>query len=112
MALRDILNRFKQKGAKFKEMQEDDRLQTKLMERKKSANERELERRMEAMRQERITEQLRQFREKDKVENRKVTVLAGKNIFKGHKSILTNNKKLFAMQPTINTKSMFFHGGL
>jgi len=112
MALRDILNKIRNKGAKFKEMQEDDRLQTKLLERKKSSNERELEQRMEAMRQERITDQLRRLRERDKVDNRKMTVLAGKNIFKGHHSVLTNNKKLFVMKPTIKSKSSYFHGGL
>lgn len=112
MALRDILNRFRARGEKFKEMQDDDKLQTKLLERKKSSNERELERRLEVMRQERITEQLRKLREKDKAANRKITVLAGKNIFKGHKSVLTNNEKLFDMRPSIKPKSIFFHGGL
>ena len=40
--------------AKFKQMQEDDRLQTMLAERKKSANERELEKIIENKRQEGI----------------------------------------------------------
>lgn len=110
MVLRELLDRMKEKRSRFKAMQDEDSMQTKLIQRKKNANERELERYLESERQKSILEQLKYFREKEKAENRKMSIVGGKNVFKGHKSVLTNNPKLFGMEVN-RPKNIFFMEG-
>lgn len=93
MGIKDIIERLKQKSAKFKEMEEDYRLKKKLEQKQKSSNERELERFYEEEKQQKIKDQLAKFRKKRQGEGMKTTILQGKNIFKedGH-NILKSDK--------------------
>ncbi len=100
MAIADILRKFGSKKQKFQEAQQDDRVHNIIRERKKSSNERELDRFEEEAREKQIKVDLERFREERKEEARETTVLNGKNIFKGHKSIL-KQENIFANQPNI-----------
>jgi len=109
MAIADILKKFGLKKQKFQEAQQEDRIQNIVQERKKSSNERELDRFFEEERERKIKVDLESFREKRKEEMRETTVLNGKNIFKGHNSIL-DQPNIFANQPNIfaGQRGMFF----
>lgn len=72
---------------RFKEMQEQDRLETMLQERKKSANQRELEKHFKDKEESNIKEQLDVIRKK-----RNKTTWKGDSILKGGKSILHTDK--------------------
>lgn len=72
---------------RFKQLQEDDRLQTMLEERKKSSNERELEKIREQNRQDRIKQQLEKIRKKENHD-----WWTANNILKGQKNILANDQ--------------------
>lgn len=96
--LKEFLNGLKGKSTRFKEMQTEDRLQHKLEERKKSSNERELDRFMEEEREKQIGISLNKFREMRKQEEAKQSILGGKNIFKADTTVLTNNDKLLKNQ--------------
>lgn len=104
----EILEKFRNKKRKFQETQEDFRISKLVEEREKTANERELERFMEEERQKNIKIHLDSFRKKRQHEINSMNILKGKNIFKGHKSILAQpnifrgNKNLFLHQ-----RSMF-----
>lgn len=112
MSIKDLIAKLKGKNEKFKEMKEDDRLTRILEERKKSANERELEKRYEAIRQDKINSQLEKFRKKDKIENRRSTMLDNnKVIFKAKATVLKNNPKLFAMKKPVSRNMRFIDGG-
>jgi len=95
---------------KFKEMQEQDRLETMLLERKKSANRRELERRMNDAEEKQIKKTLDVLRKKEQRETWKSNsflkrsksilkedrpILKEKNIFHNNKSIFMNKGSLF-----------------
>lgn len=89
MTLKEIFNKFTHKDERFKDMQREDRMGKVLEERKKNANERELERFIEEERQKQIKIALEQFRKKKKDEFfHGGNMLKQKNIFKGHKNIL------------------------
>lgn len=83
---------------KFKEAQQNQKVQHMLEEREKSANQRELEKHYEEQKEKLITEQLEVVRKKQREDTWK-----GKSILKGHKSILHEDKKAFA-----NDKSIMF----
>ena len=113
MSIKDLIKKLQGRSQKFKEMKEDDRLTTILEERKKSSNERELEKRYEKIRQDKIAAQLEKFRNRDKVENRRSTMLDNnKVIFKAKATVLKNNPKLFAMKNPRNKKMRFIDGGV
>ena len=90
------------KSEKFKEMQEDYRLQKMLMERQKSANERELERHMNDKREEDIKTQLDIIRKQKNKEswkgnnfNGKMTMLKEDKAILKEKNIFKNNDNMF-----------------
>jgi len=64
MGIRDFLDKMKNKKSKYKEFEEDQKIQEKYVERKKSSNERELERFMHEEREENIKKELAEFRAK------------------------------------------------
>ncbi len=74
-------------GKRFKEMQEQDRLDTMLEERKKSANQRELEKHFKDKQEKNIKQQLDIIRKK-----RNRNTWKGDSILKGGKSILHTDK--------------------
>ena len=111
MGFKEILQRIgeKKKAKKeiFRKMQEQDRLETMLEERKKSANQRELERYMKEEREKVIKEQLGIMRKrrrddiafnhnplnvKNITNNTDWEVLKEKNLFSGRGNMFTNQK--------------------
>lgn len=94
----------------FKEVQMQDRVQTMVQERKKNSNERELERFIEEDRQKMIKQQLEMYRQRRKMQDREVTTLDKKNIFKNHEPILKHDDKLFGLKKS--NQSMMTKGGM
>ena len=110
MSFGGVMNKFlgrSEKTEKFSRMQEDDRLQSKLEERKKNSNERELERFQEEDRQKMIKEQLEQFREHQKKAFWSSNIFKQDSILKDDNPIL-KQKKIFSMKAKGNTGGMFF----
>lgn len=111
MSLMDTIRKFnenkKEKSSKFKELQEDYRMQKTLEQRQKSNNERELERFMNEKREKMITTQLKKIRKQETKKMWKGNMFAGKstitksdrpilkekNIFLDHKSHIPITKK-------------------
>jgi hypothetical protein len=67
--LSDFIQRWKERKSKSKEMEDDVRIQKRIIEKQKSANERELERYLEEERQKAIKTQIERFREQRKNEH-------------------------------------------
>ena len=114
MAFPAIFKKNLEKSIRFKQMQEDLRLQKTLEERQKSSNERELDRFYEEEREKTIKRNLEEFRQHRRAEAQQTTVLAGDNQFKGKgnmmsgkASILVNNNALLNSKAT-KSKGMFF----
>lgn len=93
--IKEILEKLKKKRLAINDLSEQVRIQKMVEDRQKSANERELERFLSEEREKEIKLRLEQFRKQKKVESMENNILKGKNIFKGHKSIL-KDKKLFS----------------
>lgn len=108
--LKSMVQNMKRKKSMLASAQAHDRVQTTITERKKSSDERELERRLEEKRQEQITAQVRAMR---KAETRQAmtdnSLLKQKNIFKGKSTMLNNNPKLFSSQ---HNTLMKYNGGM
>jgi len=121
MTIKDLINKFggkeNEKKELLKRLKSQDEVETIISERKKSANERELERYMDEDREKEIKERLEYMRKKRKhdidfnhnplkVENimnkKSWEVLKEKNMFK-------NNKNIFSNQPFIfkSNKNLF-----
>ena len=83
---------------KFKQMQEDDRLNTMLEERKKSSNQRELEKYMKNQQEQEIKNELDKIHKKQNQDNWKGTTLTkGASILKNDNPIL-KQKNIFKNQ--------------
>ena len=83
--LKDFIARYKEKKEKEKTLAEDIHIQKRVMEREKNANERELERYYEEIRQKRIENQLKKFRLNKTREIMTTNIFAQKgNMFKGN----------------------------
>ena len=99
MGILDIIKRMKEnkseKSEKFRQMQEEDRLNTMLLERKKSANRRELERIYRDKEEKEIAEALKNIRQKETKDSWKSSMLTkGTNITKTDRPIL-KEKNIF-----------------
>jgi homoserine dehydrogenase len=113
MTISDIIKKFTHKDDEYKQAEKELKINKTLETRQKNSNERELDKYHEEDRQEQIKKELEYYRKKKKDELwHGKSLLAGKNIFKGHKSILsqdknilTNNKKL------LKSENIFAHGG-
>lgn len=90
--LKNYLEKMKERKGKFKDMEDDIKFQEKIMQKKKNANERELESYLEEERQKKIEQDLKIFRKKKQEE-----------MF--HHNLFTKNKNLF------NGKNCFANGG-
>jgi hypothetical protein len=101
MGIMEMVRKWKEKNSekseRFKEMQEQDRLENMLLERKKSSNRRELESYYKKLEEDDVKRQLDKIHKKQNHESWK-----GKNMFggkctilKSDKSILTNNNSMF-----------------
>ena len=112
MGIMDLIKKWKEKNSekseRFKEMQEQDRLETILQERKKSSNQRELENYYKKLQEDDIKKQLDKVHKKQTKEAWKgKKMFSGKcTILKQDKSILTNDNSMFKQ------KSMFLQRGL
>lgn len=106
--LKQFLERLREKKRMQQDMEDEYNVSTKLMQKRKSANERELEKYMEEERQEMILNRLKQYRKKRLDEfyhgnnimiNNKKMLSNGnnkqKNLFAGKACMLKDNKKLF-----------------
>jgi len=108
MGFTDYIKEKFKKDEGFAEAEREMRIKQKLVERQKSANERELERYLKEKREERIKQELDGFRKRQQKELWEGNMLNQKNIFTGHKNIL-EEKKLFSVKNTIHkSKGMFF----
>lgn len=96
----------KAKGEKFKTMQENDRLETMLEERKKSANQRELEDHFKKEDEKRIKEALNKVRKQQNKTNWK-----GDSILKGGTSMLHQDKSVMNDGNSILKQKNIFKGG-
>ena len=107
MTLKDIVKNIFKKDERFKEMENQRRIEMLLEERSKNSNERELERFHEEERQEFIKDELDRFRQKRREEDRKNTMLQKGNMFAGGDSIL-KQPNIFNHKATMFGKSQFF----
>lgn len=110
MAIMDLIRKMSankhELKQKFKQMQEQDRLNNMLEERKKSSNRRELEAHIKKKEEEQITTELRKIRKQEQSD-----FFSSKNsILKSDYNVLTDNKKLFAGGSSIlRQKSIFLN---
>lgn len=103
MGIRDFLDRLRTKRVKYKEYEEDMRIQKQYMERQKSANERELERYQNELRERAIKNELEKFRQAKRKEiEYDHQILAVKNMFKGEKHSLLKQQNIFAHKKNQN----------
>jgi len=107
MGIMDVIKKIssnkKEKGDKFKEMQEDDRLQTMLEERKKSSNRRELEKHFKDTEEAEVKRQLDIIRKKRNHDSWK-----GDSILKSEKNILhTDKSSMSSGKSILNDKNIF-----
>lgn len=108
MVLKEFMDRMRNRNEGLKAAQEQDKIMTTIQERKKTANERELERFKEEERQAMIKVELEGYRKKAKAKQMETTVFNGKPLFKGGATILKNNHKLLDMKKSQEGGSMYF----
>lgn len=113
MGIASFIKRFtekkKEKSAKFKQMEEDYRLQKMLEDRQKSSNERELERYFKEKREENIKKQLDKIHHQQTKENWKPT----KSILDGGTPITRTDKPLLKEKNLfMNQKNIHQGGGM
>lgn len=109
MGIRDFLNRLKGKRQKYKEFEGDMDVQEQYYERKKSANERELEKYMEEEREKAIKLELQKFREARRKEYEfGHNSIHTKNMFENEKPVIMKEKKLFSGKSNLNTRGGLF----
>ncbi len=103
MSLLSFLKNRASKNDDFKDAQRREKIQEILNERKKSSNERVLDKMMEEERQKKITEQMKAIQKQRNDELFSGGMSPEKNVFQGHKNILDQDKSIIG-----NTNS---HGG-
>ena len=115
MGFKDFLAKSLSRDPRFKEMQEQHRMEKMLAEREMNSDERELNRFVEEERQKSIKKNLEEFREMRKRETWRGEgnqILKQPNIFKGHKSVLHQDfdllggKKLFVGKRKVKSKNL------
>lgn len=109
MGIRDFLDRLRSKRLKYKEYDEDMKIQEQYLERRKSANERELERFQEEHRQRLIKAELEAWRKSKKYEmEHSHQILHTKNMFEGEKHSLLKNPNIFKHKQRILGQKRLF----
>lgn len=94
MSVGGFISRFQNKKRDFAEMETQEKMGMMLAQKKKNSNERELERYLEEDRQANIKSMLEGYRSRRRAEDRNMNVLKGKDVFKGHKSVLSEDKSV------------------
>lgn len=109
MGIREFLDRLRSKKAKAKEFEDEMRVQERYYDKKKSADERELERFHEEHRQKQIKAELENWR-KSKQEEIEFghQILETPNMYSKEKSIIMKQKNLFNKKSNLNTKGGLF----
>ena len=114
MGISDLFKKRIAASARFKEAQEQRRIENTLNEREKSSDEREVERFHKEEREKSIKLELDDIRKIRQTESMKTTVLDGEfmfggkgNIIGGKSTLLENNHKLLSMN-VVKSKGMFF----
>jgi len=106
MILDKLLGRRSERDNKFKEAEDELRINKFVQQKQKNSNERELERFLEEERQKQIKNQLENFRRKKRDEMwRGNSLMKGKNLFKGKTTALSGNANL------LHGRNMFLKGG-
>lgn len=109
MGIRDFLNRIREKRLRYKQYSEDMKVQEDYEQRKKTANERELERFMEEERQKKVKMALDGYRKKTAYEmEHNHQILNTKNMFNGEKPVVMKQKSLFSGKSNLNTPGGLF----
>lgn len=109
MGIRDFLDRLRNKRTKFKEYEQDMRIQEQYEQRKKSANERELEEYLDKDREAKIKSQLERYRKREKRDLEfGHQILKTKNMFNKDSPVLLKNKNLFSHKSNLNTPGGLF----
>lgn len=101
--IKKITSNKDERGNKFKEMQEQDRLETMLEERKKSSNKRELEKYYKDKEEESIKEKLNAIRKQRNHDSWK-----GDSILKSDYNILKEDRKILSNDRPILSKNNMF----
>lgn len=94
MALRDFLKRNREKKQTFRAMQDQDRMGNTIVERKKSANERELNRFIEEDREEQIKVDLEKFRARQRADMFNSNILNAPTVFDHRATIMKSDSPL------------------
>lgn len=109
MGIRDFLDRLRMRKQQVREFENSQRIEERYYEKKKSANERELEKFIEKARQEEIKRQLDEFR---KAERQDIEfghqILNTKNMFKHEKPTIMRTPNMFSMRSNLNTRGGLF----
>ncbi len=105
MGIKEFLRNRLSKTERFKEAEEERKINRLLDEREKSSNERELERYWREKREEQIKQQLDGIRKQRTREMWESNIFKQKNIMKGHQPIMTSENMFMG-------KSNMFKGGL
>ena len=109
MGIRDFIERWKSKKEKFKEFEEEQKMIEKFQEKRKSANERELERFMKEEREDNIKKELEEFRAKRQAQAQYGNqILKAKNLFEGGGNEILNNPNIFSANSIKTERSIFF----
>ncbi len=96
MGIKDFLERLRAKKHKYKEFEDEQKMQQKFIERSKSANERELERFMKEKREDDIKTELEEFRRKRQIQAQYGNqIIKVKNMFKNNGNEIINQRNLF-----------------
>jgi len=81
MSLKSLIEKFGKRDKQFKQAQREEEIRDTLEKRKKTANERDLERRMEEKRQEQINIKLQKFKDEEKGILLKSNMMSKENMF-------------------------------
>lgn len=81
MALKDILQKFGKRDSQFKQAEREEAIRDTLEKRKKTPNERDLERRMEEKRQEQINIKLQRMKDEERRGMLKSKMMSTENMF-------------------------------
>lgn len=108
--LRQLLDKLRARNARASEIDGEYRAQHTVEQRRKSADEREVEAFMEEKRQEAIHEQaqkIRAMRTRESWQGRN-NILKEKNVFLGHHSVLTDNPRLNSFSKSSRSQGSMF----
>jgi hypothetical protein len=109
MGIREFLERLRARRMKYKEYDEDMRIQERYEARKKSANERELEGYLNKIRENKIKGELEKYRQREKWDTEhNHQIIKTKNMFAASEPTLMKEKKLFSSKSNLNTPGGLF----